>query len=64
MNQAQTLEALFGDLTRLAYNNLGNFDAAERLFRLAFKVQGQARATVETLAAMKNPPFVSAKQAA
>jgi hypothetical protein len=63
LNQAHTLEALFGDLTRLAYNNLGNFDVAERLFRLALKAQGQVRATVETLAAMKNQPMVFAKQA-
>ena len=31
--------------------------------RLALKAQGQCRATVETLAAMKNPPVVFAKQA-
>jgi hypothetical protein len=42
--QAHTLDALFSDLTRLAYQNLNNFDAGDRLFRLAFKAQGQARA--------------------
>ena len=63
MAQAHTLDALFGDLTRLAYNNLNSFDVADRLYRLAFKAQSQARATVETLAAMKNPPMVFAKQA-
>jgi hypothetical protein len=61
--QAHTLDALFSDLTRLAYGNLNNFDAVERLFRLAFRAQGQARATVETLGALKNPPLVFAKQA-
>jgi len=61
--QAHTLDALFGRLTQLAFQNLDHFDAAERLFRLAFKAQSQARATVETLAAVKNPPVMFAKQA-
>jgi hypothetical protein len=61
--QAHTLDALFSDLIRLAYQNLNHFDAAERLFRLAFRAQGHARATVETLSALKNPPMVFAKQA-
>jgi hypothetical protein len=30
--------------------------------RLALKAQGQCRATLETLAAIKNPPVVFAKQ--
>lgn len=63
MNQATTLDALFGDLTRLAYNNLSSLDVAERLYRLAFKAQSQTRTTVETLAALKNPPLLFAKQA-
>jgi hypothetical protein len=61
--QAHTLDALFSDLTRLAYQNLNNFDAAERLLRLAFRAQSHARATVETLGALKNPPMVFARQA-
>jgi hypothetical protein len=61
--QAHTLDALFSDLTRLAYNNLNNFDVAERLLRLAYRAQSQARATVETLGVLKNPPMVFAKQA-
>jgi hypothetical protein len=61
--QAHTLDALFSDLIRLAYQNLNNFCACEQLFRLAFKAQGQARATVETLGALKNPPTVFVKQA-
>jgi ABC-type arginine transport system ATPase subunit len=61
--QAHTLEALFGDLTRLAYKNLNSLDVVERLLRLAYRAQSQARATVETLAALKNPPMVFAKQA-
>jgi hypothetical protein len=57
-----TLDALFNGLTRLAYTYT-NIDGFERLLRLALKTQGQARATVETLAAIKNPPIVFAKQA-
>ena len=61
--QAHTLDALFSDLIRLAYGNLSSIDAADRLFRLAFRAQNQARATLETLGALKNPPMVFAKQA-
>jgi hypothetical protein len=63
--QAHTLDALFHDLTKLAYANLADhhFEAFERLFRLAFKAQSQSRATIETLGALKNPPMVFAKQA-
>jgi hypothetical protein len=61
--QAHTLESLFQDLAELAYNNLHNFDVAERLFRLAFRAQSQSRATIETLGNIKNPPMVFAKQA-
>ena len=61
--QAHTLDALFNDLTRLAYRNMDNFSAAERLFRLAFKAQGQSRATLETVGALKNPGMVIARQA-
>jgi hypothetical protein len=38
-------------------------DAADRYMRLALKAQGQCRATLETLAAIKNPPVVIARQA-
>ena len=62
-SQAHTLDALFTDLTRVAYANLHNLDSVDRVLRLAMKAQAQARATVETLAAMKNPPMVFAKQA-
>jgi hypothetical protein len=36
---------------------------ADRYLRLALKAQSQCRATVETLAEMKNPPVVFARQA-
>lgn len=62
-SEAHVLDALAADLIRLAYVNFETFDSFERLLRLAFKAQSQARATVETLAAMKNPPVMFAKQA-
>lgn len=61
--QAQTLDALFNHLTRLAYRNWDNLNVAERLLRLAFKAQTQSRATVETVGALKNPGLVIARQA-
>jgi len=38
-------------------------EAADKYLRLALKAQGQCRATLETLAAIKNPPVVFARQA-
>jgi hypothetical protein len=38
-------------------------DALERYMRLALKAQSQCRATLETLAAIKNPPVIYARQA-
>jgi hypothetical protein len=63
MAQSTTLDAIFQDLTQLAYKHLNQLDAAERLLRLAFRAQSQSRATVETLGNMKNPPMVFARQA-
>jgi hypothetical protein len=63
MAQATTLDAIFQDLTQLAYKNMHQLDSAERLLRLAFRAQSQSRATVETLGNMKNPPTVFARQA-
>ncbi len=62
--QAETLNAMFNDLARLAYDHLPEHgDSGERLLRLALRAQNQARATIETLALMMNPPVVFAKQA-
>ncbi len=60
--QAHTLDALFNNLARRAKNQqyLNQF---ETNLRLAFKAQSQCRATLETLAALKNPPVVFARQA-
>ena len=62
--QATALNAIFGELARRSAANLGEYiNAADRYLRLALKAQAQCRATVETLAAIKNPPVVFAKQA-
>ena len=62
--QAVALDAIFMSLARRAQMNMGEYiDAADRYMRLALKAQGQCRATLETLAAIRNPPVVFAKQA-
>ena len=62
--QAHTLDAIFAELARRSVLNLGEYrEAADRYLRLAFKAQSQSRATWETLAAIKNPPTIFAKQA-
>jgi hypothetical protein len=64
LTQAQTLDLMFHDLARMAYDHLPEHsDTAERIFRLAFRAQGQSRATLEALGALKNPPVVIAEQA-
>ena len=64
VSQAVALDAIFGELARRAALNMGqHLDATERYMRLALKSQGQCRATLETLAAIKNPPVVFARQA-
>ena len=66
MSQATTLNALFHSLPGWALNHLkegGNAAYFETCMRLAFKAQSQCRATLETLANIKNPPTVFARQA-
>jgi hypothetical protein len=64
MAQAHTLDAIFGDCARRAARNMGEYlNAAETYLRLALKAQAQCRATLETLANIKNPPTVFARQA-
>lgn len=63
-NQAHTLQAVFMNLARRAAANMGeHLGATESYMRLALKAQSQCRATLETLAAIKNPPVVFARQA-
>lgn len=62
--QAVSLDAIFNGLAKRAALNMGeHLDATERYMRLALKAQSQCRATLETLAAIKNPPVVFARQA-
>jgi hypothetical protein len=64
MNQAIALNIIFGELARRAALNMGEYlEPTDKYLRLALKAQGQCRATLETLAAVKNPPVVFAKQA-
>lgn len=62
MNQATALQSLFA---RLAERGMGCENAApfECNLRMALRAQAQCRATLETLAAIKNPPVVFARQA-
>lgn len=63
-SQAAALNAMFNELARRSALNMGeHLDASERYMRLALKAQGQCRATLETLATIKNPPVVFARQA-
>jgi hypothetical protein len=63
-SQAAALNAIFVELARRSHANLGEYiNAAERYMRLALKAQSQCRATLETIAAIKNPPVVYARQA-
>jgi hypothetical protein len=62
MSQATTLNALFHSLTGWALNHVkegGNAAYFETNMRLAFKAQSQSRATIETLAEIKNPRQVA-----
>lgn len=62
--QAASLNAIFAETARRAAANMGEYlGATETYLRLALKAQTQCRATLETLAAIKNPPTVFARQA-
>lgn len=61
--QTAALNSIFIELTRRAHLNIGHdLDVTDRYLRLALKAQSQCRATVESLALIKNPR-VYAKQA-
>lgn len=62
--QATTLNAIFAEMARRAALNMNsNIPATEAYMRMALRAQNQARATLETLSAIKNPSLVVAKQA-
>lgn len=58
--QAITLQTIFTNLARRSAMNAGEYiDAADKYMRLALKAQSQCRATLETLAEIKNPmPYI------
>ncbi len=60
--QAHTLDSIFNSLAQRAINS-EYLDHLDRYLKLALRAQSQCRATWETLAAIKNPPIVYAKQA-
>jgi hypothetical protein len=59
--QSLTLDALFNKLIARAMANseAGYLNATETYLRLALRAQSQARATGETLGALKKPPGVA-----
>jgi hypothetical protein len=64
MAQAVGPNSMYAGLVQLGRKNLvDHFDLAERLIRLGLKAQSQSRAALETLAAIKNPTTVFARQA-
>ena len=60
--QAHALQAIFMNLARRSTTQ-EYMKNTETYLRLALKAQSQCRATLETLATIKNPPVVFAKQA-
>ena len=60
--QAQALQSMFMNFSRKAIN-ADYQPRLESYFRMALKAQNQCRMTLETLANIKNPPVVFAKQA-
>ncbi|MDD2722351.1 MAG: hypothetical protein PHH47_13695 [Gallionella sp.] len=62
LGQAEALQAIFVSLARRA-SNQQYLKQYETYLRLALKAQNQSRMTLETLATMKNPPVVIARQA-
>ena len=58
--QAQALQAIFTNLSRRSAMNAGEYiNASETYMKLALRAQSQCRATLETLAIVKNPmPYI------
>lgn len=62
--QATALNAIFTELARRGALNMSeNLNPTEVYLRLALKAQSQCRATLETLANIKNPPVAYVRQA-
>ena len=62
VGQAHALQSIFMNLARRAVNQ-EYLKQYETYLRMALKAQNQSRMTLETLAKIKNPPVVFAKQA-
>lgn len=62
INQASSLQALFVRLSERAMEQT-QMPNLEGFMRMALRAQSQCRATLETLAAIKNPPVIYARQA-
>ena len=62
VSQAHTLDSIFHKMARAA-THAEYLNQMEVNLRLALKAQSQCRATLETLAVIRNPPVVYAKQA-
>jgi hypothetical protein len=63
--QAVSLNAIFNEMARRAYLNMGeHLNATDIYLRLGLKAQAQCRATLQTLSDMKSPqPIAFVKQA-
>ena len=62
--QAHSLDAIFNRLAGRAAVNMAEHPQAMEIFlRMALRAQSQCRATIEALAAIKNPPVIYARQA-
>ena len=60
MVQAHSLDAIFNNLARRAAMNMGEYmQACDTYLKLALRAQSQCRATLETLAEMKQPRSVA-----
>ncbi len=62
INQASALQSLFVRLSERAMEQT-HMPNLEGFMRMALRAQSQCRATLETLATIKNPPIVYARQA-
>ena len=60
--QAHSLQAIFVEMARRAVKH-ERMEHREASLRMALKAQSQCRMTLETLATIKNPPIVIARQA-
>lgn len=62
IGQATALQTLFAQLSERAFS-AEYMPSLETFLKLALRAQSQCRATLETLAAIKSPPMLIAKQA-